>query len=37
MLGREITVLYFFQGSGVLVCEAGCILENLVSFVDDHG
>lgn len=27
----------FLQVSGTLVCEAGCILENLISFLDDHG
>lgn len=26
-----------FQTSGTLVCEAGCILENLISFLDNHG
>lgn len=26
-----------FQVSGILVCEAGCILENVVSFLDDQG
>ncbi|RVW51792.1 D-2-hydroxyglutarate dehydrogenase, mitochondrial [Vitis vinifera] len=26
-----------FLVSGILVCEAGCILENLISFVDNQG
>ncbi|XP_010531060.1 PREDICTED: D-2-hydroxyglutarate dehydrogenase, mitochondrial [Tarenaya hassleriana] len=30
-------VLSFDEVSGILVCEAGCILENLVSFLDTKG
>ncbi|KAH9711223.1 D-2-hydroxyglutarate dehydrogenase [Citrus sinensis] len=36
-MGSMNNLITFDKGSGVLVCEAGCILENLVSFVDDHG
>ncbi|ESR38837.1 D-2-hydroxyglutarate dehydrogenase [Citrus sinensis] len=36
-MGSMNNIITFDKGSGVLVCEAGCILENLVSFLDDHG
>ncbi|GAY42629.1 hypothetical protein CUMW_068390 [Citrus unshiu] len=36
-MGSMNNLITFDKGSGVLVCEAGCILENLVSFLDDHG
>ncbi|KAG2696305.1 hypothetical protein I3760_07G053500 [Carya illinoinensis] len=30
-------VISFDEVSGILVCEAGCILENLISFLDNQG
>ncbi|PIN15809.1 Proteins containing the FAD binding domain [Handroanthus impetiginosus] len=30
-------ILSFDKVSGILVCEAGCILENLISFLDNEG
>lgn len=30
-------VIDFDEVSGILVCEAGCILENLISFLDNQG
>lgn len=30
-------ILSFDKTSGILVCEAGCILENLISFLDNQG
>ncbi|GFY87950.1 FAD-linked oxidases family protein [Actinidia rufa] len=35
LVGGSVPV--FDEVSGVLVCEAGCILENLVSFLDNQG
>ncbi|KAL9464558.1 hypothetical protein AB3S75_002211 [Citrus x aurantiifolia] len=36
-MGSMNNIITFDKGSGLLVCEAGCILENLVSFLDNHG
>ncbi|KAK7832015.1 d-2-hydroxyglutarate dehydrogenase [Quercus suber] len=36
-VGSMKQVISFDKVSGVLVCEAGCILENLVSFLDNQG
>lgn len=36
-VGSMNKIISFDQVSGVLVCEAGCILENLVSFLDNEG
>ncbi|XP_027180078.1 D-2-hydroxyglutarate dehydrogenase, mitochondrial isoform X1 [Coffea eugenioides] len=36
-VGLMRNILSFDKVSGVLVCEAGCILENLISFLDDEG
>ncbi|GMH24566.1 hypothetical protein Nepgr_026409 [Nepenthes gracilis] len=36
-LGLMNKILSFDQVSGVLVCEAGCILENLAFFLDNEG
>ncbi|XP_059640706.1 D-2-hydroxyglutarate dehydrogenase, mitochondrial isoform X2 [Cornus florida] len=36
-MGSMNNVISFDKVSGVLVCEAGCILENLVSFLDNQG
>ncbi|KAG8383377.1 hypothetical protein BUALT_Bualt04G0006200 [Buddleja alternifolia] len=30
-------ILTFDKDSGIMVCEAGCILENLISFLDNEG
>uniref|UniRef100_A0A7N0UPV7 D-2-hydroxyglutarate dehydrogenase n=1 Tax=Kalanchoe fedtschenkoi TaxID=63787 RepID=A0A7N0UPV7_KALFE len=30
-------IISFDKVSGILVCEAGCILENLISYLDNHG
>nr|XP_043631871.1 D-2-hydroxyglutarate dehydrogenase, mitochondrial isoform X2 [Erigeron canadensis] len=34
---RMNSIISFDETSGVLVCEAGCILENLISFLDKKG
>ncbi|KAL8240529.1 hypothetical protein R6Q59_013884 [Mikania micrantha] len=34
---RMNSIISFDKVSGVLVCEAGCILENLISFLDKEG
>ncbi|CAI9259350.1 unnamed protein product [Lactuca saligna] len=34
---RMNNIISFDEVSGVLVCEAGCILENLISFLDKQG
>ncbi|KAI3747728.1 hypothetical protein L6452_10339 [Arctium lappa] len=34
---RMNSIISFDKVSGVLVCEAGCILENLISFLDKQG
>ncbi|CDP01959.1 unnamed protein product [Coffea canephora] len=36
-VGLMRNILSFDKVSGVLVCEAGCILENLIFFLDDEG
>ncbi|KAA8547437.1 hypothetical protein F0562_003699 [Nyssa sinensis] len=36
-LGSMNNIISFDKVSGILVCEAGCILENLVSFLDNEG
>ncbi|XP_021908112.1 D-2-hydroxyglutarate dehydrogenase, mitochondrial [Carica papaya] len=36
-IGLMNKIIAFDQVSGILVCEAGCILENLVSFLDNQG
>ncbi|GMH24569.1 hypothetical protein Nepgr_026412 [Nepenthes gracilis] len=36
-MGLMNKIISFDQVSGVLVCEAGCILENLESFLDNEG
>ncbi|XP_031260778.1 D-2-hydroxyglutarate dehydrogenase, mitochondrial isoform X1 [Pistacia vera] len=36
-VGSMNNIMAFDKVSGTLVCEAGCILENLVSFLDDQG
>lgn len=33
----NVYVILYFQVSGILVCEAGCILENLDSFLANQG
>ncbi|KAH6791482.1 FAD-linked oxidases family protein [Perilla frutescens var. frutescens] len=36
-IGSMNNILSFDKVSGILVCEAGCILENLISFLDNEG
>ncbi|KAF7145396.1 hypothetical protein RHSIM_Rhsim04G0168600 [Rhododendron simsii] len=36
-MGSMKNIISFDKVSGILVCEAGCILENLVSFLDNQG
>ncbi|KAL2455907.1 D-2-hydroxyglutarate dehydrogenase [Abeliophyllum distichum] len=36
-VGSMNNILSFDKVSGILVCEAGCILENLISFLDNQG
>ncbi|KAJ4714298.1 D-2-hydroxyglutarate dehydrogenase, mitochondrial-like [Melia azedarach] len=36
-MGSMNNIITFDKVSGILVCEAGCILENLISFLDNHG
>uniref|UniRef100_A0A2P2LJU9 D-2-hydroxyglutarate dehydrogenase n=1 Tax=Rhizophora mucronata TaxID=61149 RepID=A0A2P2LJU9_RHIMU len=36
-MGSMNKVVAFDKVSGILVCEAGCILENLISFLDNQG
>ncbi|XP_075495302.1 D-2-hydroxyglutarate dehydrogenase, mitochondrial isoform X4 [Primulina tabacum] len=36
-VGFMNNILSFDKTSGILVCEAGCILENLISFLDNQG
>lgn len=36
-IGSMNNIISFDKVNGILVCEAGCILENLVSFLDNHG
>ncbi|GAV72206.1 FAD_binding_4 domain-containing protein/FAD-oxidase_C domain-containing protein [Cephalotus follicularis] len=36
-VGLMNNIIAFDKVSGILVCEAGCILENLVSFLDNQG
>lgn len=36
-VGSMNNIIAFDKVSGILVCEAGCILENLISFLDDQG
>ncbi|KAL8473834.1 hypothetical protein ACS0TY_030624 [Phlomoides rotata] len=36
-LGLMNNIISFDKVSGILVCEAGCILENLISFLDNEG
>jgi D-2-hydroxyglutarate dehydrogenase len=36
-VGLMNKILSFDEVSGVLVCEAGCILENLATFLDTKG
>ncbi|RDX88084.1 D-2-hydroxyglutarate dehydrogenase, mitochondrial, partial [Mucuna pruriens] len=36
-LGSMNKVIFFDKVSGILVCEAGCILENIMSFLDNEG
>ncbi|KAG6394579.1 hypothetical protein SASPL_145168 [Salvia splendens] len=36
-IGSMNNILSFDKVSGILVCEAGCILENLMSFLDNEG
>ncbi|KAK8619130.1 hypothetical protein V6N13_133097 [Hibiscus sabdariffa] len=36
-LGSMNNIISFDKVSGILVCEAGCILENLISFLDNQG
>ncbi|KAL6345360.1 hypothetical protein AAG906_015843 [Vitis piasezkii] len=36
-IGSMNNIISFDKVSGILVCEAGCILENLISFVDNQG
>ncbi|XP_041018111.1 D-2-hydroxyglutarate dehydrogenase, mitochondrial [Juglans microcarpa x Juglans regia] len=36
-MGSMNNVVSFDEVSGILVCEAGCILENLISFLDNQG
>ncbi|KAH7836090.1 hypothetical protein Vadar_032608 [Vaccinium darrowii] len=36
-MGSMKNIISFDKVSGILVCEAGCILENLVSFLDSQG
>ncbi|XP_028051322.1 D-2-hydroxyglutarate dehydrogenase, mitochondrial isoform X2 [Camellia sinensis] len=36
-MGSMNNIISFDKVSGILVCEAGCILENLVSFLDNQG
>ncbi|KAM7520138.1 hypothetical protein LguiB_019100 [Lonicera macranthoides] len=35
--GSMNSIISFDKVSGILVCEAGCILENLISFLDSRG
>ncbi|KAL6988830.1 D-2-hydroxyglutarate dehydrogenase, mitochondrial, variant 2 [Sarracenia purpurea var. burkii] len=37
LMGSMNNIISFDKVSGILVCEAGCILENLVSFLDNQG
>lgn len=36
-MGSMNKIISFDKVSGILVCEAGCILENLISFLDNQG
>lgn len=36
-IGSMNKIISFDKVSGILVCEAGCILENLISFLDNEG
>ncbi|TXG59732.1 hypothetical protein EZV62_014305 [Acer yangbiense] len=36
-MGSMNNIISLDKVSGILVCEAGCILENLISFLDNHG
>ncbi|KAL5752581.1 hypothetical protein ACOSP7_022779 [Xanthoceras sorbifolium] len=36
-IGSMNNIISLDKVSGILVCEAGCILENLISFLDNHG
>ncbi|XP_022751414.1 D-2-hydroxyglutarate dehydrogenase, mitochondrial-like isoform X3 [Durio zibethinus] len=36
-VGSMNNIISFNKVSGILVCEAGCILENLISFLDNQG
>ncbi|KAF5960970.1 hypothetical protein HYC85_002179 [Camellia sinensis] len=36
-MGSMNSIISFDKVSGILVCEAGCILENLISFLDNQG
>ncbi|KAJ8764438.1 hypothetical protein K2173_006178 [Erythroxylum novogranatense] len=36
-MGSMNSIVAFDKVSGILVCEAGCILENLISFLDNQG
>lgn len=35
-MGSMNNVIFFDEVSGILVCEARCILENLISFIDNQ-